>query len=404
MFSPSHGPSQRLKSRPGQDQLGPGGGQSRPLLCREPHPALGKGRGSRVCLFLWPLGGALVRAGLPLGSPSFPLLPRAPGTFLGPDPGFFPQPLLPTTRPSVSPRGLPSCPLTTPTPRHLAGRGRDPGRFALQFGTHKKLGGSDFKLLAPLASSPQTIDEPQCLGSSPGPSRAPPALPPCQAPSPPPLCPRPRRPRGHTCSAGLAADHTPGSQPLLCRGVVALGSAGSTCWDPFNEGESLGFSVLCAWGLGASQQQPPRSRKRPREPLRGAVPPARPQTRWVGWGAQSSLPGQQSRPQDTSTQPTKTEGRLGSVIPVHTSPPSPQAWNRLGTGREGGIFTSVSHFVAGPGAAGMEAGRRAGRQEAQPHSPERHPAFAGRGGWELGARLCRRPSPPNTGPRALGQT
>lgn len=125
VFLPSHGPSQRLKSRPGQDQLGPGGRQSRPLLCREPHPGLGKGRGSRVCLFLWPLGGALVRAGLPLGSPSFPLLPRAPGTFLGPDLGFFPQPLLPTTRPSVSPRGLPSCPLTPPPPPAtlLAGAG-----------------------------------------------------------------------------------------------------------------------------------------------------------------------------------------------------------------------------------------------------------------------------------------
>lgn len=111
----------------------------------------------------------------------------------------------------------------------------------------------------------------------------------------------------------------------LCgaRGVVALGSAESMGWDPFNEGESLGFSVLCAWGLGASQQQPPRSRKRPREPLRGAVSPARPQTRWVGWGAQSSLPGQQCHPQDTSTQPTKTEGWLGSVIPVHASPPPP---------------------------------------------------------------------------------
>ena len=201
------------------------------------------------------------------------------------------------------------------------------------------MGGSDFKLLVPLASSPQTTDEPQCLGSSPGPSRALPALPPCQAPSPPTLCPRPRRPRGHTCSAGLWLLTTHQVASLCCAwGVVALGSAESTCWDPFNKGESLGFSVLCAWGLGASQQQPLRSRKRPREPLWSSVPcEASDQVGGVRCsvlGAQSLLPGQQCHPQDTSTQPTKTEGWLGSVIPVHTSPPSPQAWNRLGTGRE----------------------------------------------------------------------
>lgn len=83
--SPSHAPSQRLKSRPGRDPLGPRSRQSWPLLCQQAHLVLGRGRGSQVWLFLWPLSWALVGVGLPLGSPSSPLLPRAPGTVIGPD-------------------------------------------------------------------------------------------------------------------------------------------------------------------------------------------------------------------------------------------------------------------------------------------------------------------------------
>ena len=166
-----------------------------------------------------------------------------------------------------------------------------------------------------------------------------------------------------------AADHTPASQPLPCPGVVALGSAERTCWDPFNEGESLGFSVLHAWGLGDSQQQIPWSRKRPWEPVCGAVSLARPQTRWgemLCLGC-SELVTRAAVPPPGHLHTAHEDGGMAGV--GHSfphQPPPPQAWNRLGTGREGGAFTSVSPFAAGPGAAGMDAGRGAGRQEAQP--------------------------------------
>ena len=53
-------------------------------LPRSP-PGTGEGKRKPGLALLWPLGWALVGVGLPLGSPSSPLLPRAPGTVTGPD-------------------------------------------------------------------------------------------------------------------------------------------------------------------------------------------------------------------------------------------------------------------------------------------------------------------------------
>lgn len=74
-------------SSPGRAETHWGLGAGRAGLSSAKKPAWywGGGRGSQVWLFLWPLGWALVGVGLLLGSPSSPLLPRAPSTVIGPD-------------------------------------------------------------------------------------------------------------------------------------------------------------------------------------------------------------------------------------------------------------------------------------------------------------------------------
>ena len=137
-ISPSHAPSQRLKSRPGRDPLGPGSRQSWPLLCRESHLVLGRGRGSQVWLFLWPLGWALVGVASHRGLPHPPSCQGLQVLSLGLT-SDSPTPLLHTTCPAGSPRGLQSCPLM-PTPT-LAGRGKDPRGFDCSRGDPQEVRG-----------------------------------------------------------------------------------------------------------------------------------------------------------------------------------------------------------------------------------------------------------------------
>lgn len=90
-----------------------------------------------------------------LGSPQHPSCRGLQVLSEGPDLRFFPFTTGACPRGSL--RGFLSC-LLTPTPT-LAGRGRQPGGFALQHGPHRKLG-----VIGPPAPSPPVVDEPDTLG------------------------------------------------------------------------------------------------------------------------------------------------------------------------------------------------------------------------------------------------
>lgn len=164
----------QVQARPGQ--LGPGGRQGWPLLWVPP-PGLGLSAAPSAGPGRW--GWASPR-GCPSGQ-GLQVLPN------GPDLRCFPHPLSTATCPRGPLRRLPCCTLT-PT-SSLAGRGRDPGGLALQFGTHKKFGdlisSSSPHYLAsytqPMSPIPGWFGAlgrgPGGAGSSPGLPRAPPALP-----------------------------------------------------------------------------------------------------------------------------------------------------------------------------------------------------------------------------------
>lgn len=242
-FPPSRGPSRRpLKAWPG-GPVGPGGGQGRPLLYQEPPPGAG-GREEET------------PPGLPVacsrGSPADQGLQVLSG---GPDLRCFPTPSAPPPAPRGHCQGPPCCPSTPAS--SLAGRGGDPGGLALQFGSHRKLGG--------LVSS-----------------SLPHGLHPAQWMSPWPAQPV-------HWAGGLWSGLQPGSLqgpevaraeldsgcPPLTGGWasalprVAWGRAKGTGSDPFRAAAGL-----------HTQQQPHTGGKDPGTPPRGA--PGRPRTMW-GW-------------------------------------------------------------------------------------------------------------------------
>lgn len=226
----SETPQVQAKPRPGWVLWAGRAGLS---SAKNPHLVLGEGK--RTPDLALPVSPSARALALPTGG--FPL---AKGSGFIP-PGLTsdssPTPFSTTTHPNGSLRGLPFCPLT-PT-SSLAGRGRDPGGLALQFGTHKKFGGL-ISSSSPSSSSLHTIDEPhrreaRSTWEGAWGSRLQPrslqrlACPPCWVPSLLPLSLPQKALRSCMLSWTVAADHTWGGLPLLCPRVVALGSAERTC-------------------------------------------------------------------------------------------------------------------------------------------------------------------------------
>lgn len=118
--------TRQVQARP--DQLGSGGRQGWPLLCREPPP----GVGLSVAVSAGP--GCWGRAS-PRGPPSGQGLQVLSN---GPDLRCFPPPFSTATCPRGFLRGLP-CHTLTPT-SSLAGRGRDPGDWLCNLGPTESLG------------------------------------------------------------------------------------------------------------------------------------------------------------------------------------------------------------------------------------------------------------------------
>lgn len=218
-FSPSCNPSRRLvKSRPGRTNWGLGAGRAGRSSAESPR---------LVLVFLWPpLRGLDVGAGPPHGG-----LPLARGS------RYFPMGLTSDTSPPLStatcPRGFLrglQCYILTPT--SLAGRGRDPGGLALQFGIHRKFGdrissSSPHRhapcTMSPIPGRPRAPGRgPGGAGSSPGPSRAPhlPSLPGPQAAAP---CMPQKALRSCMLSWTVASDHSRERLVSVLPGVVALG-------------------------------------------------------------------------------------------------------------------------------------------------------------------------------------
>lgn len=152
--------------------------------------------------------------------------------------------------------------------------------------------GSDFKLIAPLASSSSQLMSPS--------AQTPAQVPPHLVPSPLPLCPCPGRPQGHACFAGLWLLTAHGVASLCSARGGGLGVCREDILGPFSEGRSLGFSVLHAQGLGSNH---PHSRRPPVASPWGSIPSKG--SDQVRWGAQSLLPGQLS---SSSTPRTPLHG------------------------------------------------------------------------------------------------
>lgn len=208
----------QVQARP--DQLGSGGRQGWPLLCQEPPPGVGLSVAASAGPGCW--GWAS-----PRGPPSGQGLQVLSN---GPDLRCFPHPFSTATRPRGFLRGLPSYTLT-PT-SSLAGRGRDPGGLALQFGTHRKFGdrissSSPHRhapcTMSPIPGQPRALGRgPGGAGSSPGPSRAPhlPSLPGPQSAAP---CMPQKALRSCMLSWTVASDHSRERLVSVLPGVVALG-------------------------------------------------------------------------------------------------------------------------------------------------------------------------------------
>lgn len=208
--------TRQVQARP--DQLGSGGRQGWPLLCREPPPGVGLSVAASAGPGCW---GRASPRGLPLarGSRYFPMGLTSDAS----------PPLSTATCPRGFLRGL-QCYTLTPT--SLAGRGRDPGGLALQFGIHRKFGdrissSSPHRhapcTMSPIPGRPRAPGRgPGGAGSSPGPSRAPhlPSLPGPQAAAP---CMPQKALRSCMLSWTVASDHSRERLVSILPGVVALG-------------------------------------------------------------------------------------------------------------------------------------------------------------------------------------
>lgn len=187
--------------------------------------------------------------GLPPGSPSSPLLPRAPGTVIGPDIRFSHTP-----SPHYLPRWVSEGPseLSFDAHPHPCWQRQGSKGVRLLQGGPTGSQGSDFKLIAPLASSSSQLMSPS--------AQTPAQVPPHLVPRPLPLCPCPGRPQGHACFAGLWLLTAHGVTSLCSARGGGLGVSREDILGPFSEGRSLGFSVLHAQGLSSNH---PQSRRRP---------------------------------------------------------------------------------------------------------------------------------------------
>lgn len=237
----------QVQARP--DQLGSGGRQGWPLLCREPPPGIGLSVAASEGPGHW--GWAS-----PRGSPSGQGLQVLPN---GPDLRCFPHPFSTATCPRVFLRGLPCCTLT-PT-SSLAGRGKDPGGLALQFGTHRKFGdrisSSSPHRHAPCTVSPILKCGPEHLAGGlveQAPAQVPPGphLPSLPGPQSAAPCMTQKALRSCMLSWTVASGPLSGEVGVCSAWGGGIGSTERTCLGLSSEGGSLGLSALCAQGWEAS--------------------------------------------------------------------------------------------------------------------------------------------------------